>query len=110
RLEAFNPQQRIADAEMAGMVRITQTIDDPEIEIFEVRPAGLGNIADIGRIGGVADPIAQRGNVAVREVESRERHGTALPLDRTALASFNGMAHQDRRILTAFGRDEAVGE
>jgi hypothetical protein len=33
RLEAVDPGQRVVDAEMAGMRRIAQAVDDPEIEI-----------------------------------------------------------------------------
>ena len=35
RLQPFDPGQRLADAEMAGMRTIAQRIDDPQIEAFE---------------------------------------------------------------------------
>jgi hypothetical protein len=70
RLEAIDPGQRVADAEMAGMVRIAQAVDNPEVEIFEVRPAHFRNIADVGRVGGGAYPIAERRDVSMRNVES----------------------------------------
>ena len=35
RLEALDPGERIVHTEMAWMRRITQTIDDPEIEAFQ---------------------------------------------------------------------------
>lgn len=78
---------------MAGVAGIAQAIDDPEIEILEVRPARLGNIADVGRVGGGAYPIAQRWNIAVRKIESRKRHGTALPRS-CGSRLLDGMAHQ----------------
>src|ERR1700760_2290036 len=49
RLEALDPGQRVAQAEMARMGRVTQAIDDPQIELLEQRPARFWNIADVGR-------------------------------------------------------------
>ena len=42
--------------------------------------------------------------------EGGKLHRTALPLDGVALAGFDGMPRQDRRIVAAFGRDEAIGK
>src|SRR2546423_12557801 len=105
-LESLDPGQRIVDAEMAGMAGITQPVYDPELEIFKAGPALAGDIADIGRIGGVADAIAQRRDVTVLDVERRERHRTALPCNGAALAGFDRMTIEDRWIVAAFGRDE----
>jgi hypothetical protein len=58
RLEAVDPGQRVIDAEMAGVAGIAQPVDDPEIEILQERPALGRNVAEVGRIGGVADPVA----------------------------------------------------
>ena len=58
RLEAVDPGESIGDAEMAGVRRIAQSVDDPEIEIFEARPALARNIAEVWGIDGVTDSIA----------------------------------------------------
>ena len=54
--------------------------------------------------------IAERRDLAVLNQEGRKRHRTALPFDGAAFAGFDRMARQDRRIVAALGRDEAIGE
>src|SRR4051794_25251905 len=108
RLEALDPGQRIVDAEMAGMRRIAQSVDDPEIEILQRRPALFRNIADIRRIGGVANAVAERGDVAVLHDKRRQRQRPALALDGMAFTGLDRMLVEDRRILAARRRDEAV--
>src|ERR1700740_2766228 len=88
-LEAVDPGKRIVDAEMARMRRVTQTIDDPEIEIFKRTPAFPGNVAEVGRISRIADAIAERRNVAVLQHERGQFHRTAPPNDLLALAVFD---------------------
>ena len=46
----------------------------------------------------------------MRKVESRERHSAALPFDRAAFVPLDRVALQDRRIVAAGRRDEAIGE
>ena len=46
-----------------GCAGITQPVDDPEIEVFQERPALFGNVVEIGRVGGIAHAITERGNV-----------------------------------------------
>ena len=79
RLEALDPGQRIVDAEMAGVAGIAQPVDDPEIEVFQGRPALLRDVVEIGRVGGVPDTIAQRGNVAVVNQKGGKLYRAALP-------------------------------
>ena len=92
------------------MRRIAQPVNNPEIEIFQRRPAFGGDIAEIGGIGGIANAVAERGDVAVLQVEGGERDRPALAEDLLALACFDRMPGQDRRIFAAFRRDEAIGE
>src|SRR6516162_8460330 len=110
RLEALDPGERIVHTEMAWMRRITQTIDDPEIEAFQRAPALARNVADIGRIGRIADPVAECRDIAVLHDEGGKLHRAALPQDFLALAGLNPMSGQDRWIIAALGRDEAIGE
>src|ERR1700722_2389935 len=95
---------------MAGMRRITQAVDDPEIEIFEISPTRRRDVADIGRIGGIADAITERRNVAVLHDEGRQRQRAALPLDAAAFAGLDRMMVEDRRVVAARRRDETVGK
>src|SRR3954447_20525980 len=110
RLEALDPRQRVADAEMAGVAGIAQPVDDPEVEVFQRRPAFLGNVVKVGRVGGGSDPEAQRWDPAVVNQEGGKLYRTALPFGLMTLARFDRMARQDRRIVAALGRDEAIGE
>ena len=103
-------RKRVADAEVARMRRVTQPVDDPEIEILDRAPARRGNVADVGRIGGIRDAIAERRDVAVLHDEGRQRHRPARALDRLALAGLDRMAVEDRRIVAAGRRLEAVAE
>src|SRR5580692_321668 len=110
RLETADPGQRVVDAEMAGMPGITQAVDNPEIEVFEGSPARGRDITDIGGIGGVPNAIAERLNIAMLQDERRKRQWTALPFDGPAFAGFDRVMVQDRRIVAARRRDEAVGK
>src|SRR5947209_8128226 len=95
---------------MARMSCVAQAVDDPEIEIFEKRPALGRNIADIGRVSAIPDPIPQRRDAAVREDERRYGDRTALPLNGPAFTGFDRMAVQDWWIIAALRRDEAIGK
>ena len=64
---------------MAGMAGIAQPVDDPEVEIFQRRPALRGNVVEVGRVGGVADAKAERGDIAVVNQEGGKCYRTALP-------------------------------
>ena len=46
---------------MAGMAGIAQPIHDPEVEVLQRRPAFLGNVVEVGRVGGGPDTEAERG-------------------------------------------------
>ena len=48
--------------------------------------------------------------LAVPDQKGRQLDRPALPFDGVALAGFDRMPRQDRRIVAAFGRDEAIGE
>src|SRR6185312_14720603 len=101
------PRQGVIDAEMAGMPGIAQPVDDPELEVFQVTPTIGRNVAHIGRIGSIADPVTERLNLAVLQAEGRERDRTALPVDGAAFSGFDREIVEDRRIVAARRRDEA---
>src|SRR5262249_29944653 len=98
------------DTEMARMDVVAQAVDDPEIEIFEQRPAFTRDVADIGRIGGVRDAIAERWYLAVLEQKGGEFERASLPFGGMALSGLDRMTCEDWRIVAALRRDEAVGE
>ncbi len=80
RLEALDPRQRVGDAEMAGMRRIAQAVDDPEIEAFcSAGQLSSGMSCRSGVVGGIADAIAERGDVAVLQQEGGQFERAALP-------------------------------
>src|SRR6266404_4820222 len=108
RLEAVDPGQRVIDTKMAGMAGIAQPVDDPEIEILKIRPALGRDVADIGCVGGRADAIPERRDVAVLQKEGGNLDGTTLPFDNLALAGFDRMLREDRRIFAARRRYEAI--
>ena len=91
-----------------GCARIAQPVDDPEIEVFQKRPALGRDVADIRRIGGVANPVSKRRDVAVLHDERRKRHRSPLPFDGATFARFDIVTVQDRRIVAAGGRRKAV--
>src|SRR4051794_13237628 len=95
---------------MAGMAGIAQPVDDPEVEVFQRRPAFRRDIVEVGRIGRGPDTEAKRGNPAVVNQEGGKFYRTALPFGLMTLARFDRMARQDRRIVAALRRDEAIGE
>jgi len=96
RLEAFDPGQRVADAEMAGMAGVAQAVDNPEIEVFQRGKALLGNVVQVGRIGCAADPKTERGNLAMMNQEASSFTGRPS-LRWWPLAGLDRMARQDRR-------------
>jgi hypothetical protein len=110
RLQPFDPGQRLADAEMAGMRTVAQRIDDPQIEAFERLDALCGQINEVARIGDAAEAISERGNIAVVLQERQNRDRTALPFDRQRLARFDAVFGSDRRIIAARRRYETVAE
>src|SRR5436305_8852684 len=65
RLEAVYPGQRVVDAEVAGMRCKAKPVNDPEVELLQKRPALVGDVIEIWRIGSIGDPVAERRNVAM---------------------------------------------
>src|SRR5260221_12419459 len=102
RLDAPDPGQRLADAEVAGMPGIAQPVDDPEFEVFERGPALGRNVVEVGRVSGLANAIAERGNVAVPHHEGRQRQWPTLPFDGAAIAGFDRTPVEYRGIVVAF--------
>src|SRR4051794_12480954 len=95
---------------MAGVAGIAQPVNNPELQVSQRRPALLGDVVEIGRVGCVAYAIAERRNMAVPYLKSRHRHRAALPFDGAALAGLDRMTVQDRRIVASLRRDEAIGK
>ena len=54
---------------MAGVRRVAQSVDDPEIEPLQKAEAFDGNGVEIGRIGDVAKAKTERVNFAMFEPE-----------------------------------------
>src|SRR6478736_882327 len=92
------------------MPGIAQTVDDPEIEIFQMMPALARDVVDIRRIGGVGDAIPERRDVAVLQEESGNQHWAALPFDGLVPAAFDRMLVDDWRVTAAGWRHKAVGK
>src|SRR6476661_2123709 len=95
---------------MAGMPGVPQPVDNPEVEIFEMQPALARDVVDIRRIGGVADPVTERWNIAMLQQEGRKRERSPLPFDAAVFPGFDLMMIQDRRIVAARRRGETVGK
>src|SRR6266550_8838404 len=92
------------------MPGIAEPVDDPEIEIFQMMPALARNVVDIRLIGGVTDTITERRNVAMLQKEGRNHYSAPLPFDGLALAAFDRMLVEDRRIGAARRRHKAIGK
>src|SRR5258708_33455213 len=92
------------------MPGIAQPVDDPEIEIFEMRPTLARDVVDIRRIGGITNAITERWNIAVPQNKRRKRHRTTLPFDSAALTGFDKVTVQDRRIVAFRWRHETIGK
>src|ERR1700730_10406090 len=75
-----------------------------------MRPALSRDVVDIWRIGGIAEAITERRNIAVSQNERRERHRNALPFDGAALTGFDEVTVQDRRIVAFRWRHETIGK
>src|SRR5260221_12106711 len=95
---------------MAWMRRVAQRVDDPEIEILQRREAALRYVIHIRRVGNIVETIAQRRNVAVLNLERGQSEFTAPARDCPLIALLYPMVIEDRRIVTAGRRHEAISE
>ena len=95
---------------MARMRRITQRVDDPQIEAFERMKALGRNVVEVRRISSIADAVAERRDITVLENKRGQGDGTALPLDGLRFARFDRALLEDRRIVAAGRLLEAVSE
>src|SRR6185437_17166123 len=98
---AVDPRHRVRDTEMAGMLRIPQSIDNPQIETLKRLPAFMRNVMHVRCVGSVADPVTQRRNIAVLHEKGRQCERAALALDSLVLAGLDGEAVQNRGIAAA---------
>ncbi len=83
------------------MVLVAQPIDDPQIEVLQRCKTLFWNVVQIGRVGGIVDPVAERRYVAMAQQERRDGQRPARPFDHAAFAGFDRPRFQDRRIGTA---------
>src|SRR5690349_24399765 len=90
RFEAVDPAQGIVHAEMTGVAVVAEPIDNPQLEIFQRRPTLAWNVTEIGRVGGVADAVAQGGDLAVRRREGDRGPGAPFPSDARDSAGSTG--------------------
>ena len=111
RLDALDPCQRVVEREMAWMRPVAQRVDDPEIETCQGRDALRRDVAEIGRIGEVAEPKAKRRDIAVLLQDTAEPSiGPPCPSMVTGVPAVSRCSVEDRRIVAAGRRDEAIGE
>src|SRR5260370_40115222 len=92
------------------MPGITQPVDNPEIEIFQMMPALARDVADIRCVSGVADAITERRDVAMLQKEGGNHNRAALPFDGLAVSAFDRMTIEDWRITAARRRHKAIGK
>src|SRR3990167_6685527 len=61
RLDPPDPVQRLVEIEVAGVRRLAQRVDDPDVETGQKAEAFWLQTFDVGRVGDVADAKAERG-------------------------------------------------
>lgn len=110
RLHPLDPGQRLLHAEMTGMGRVTERVDDPHIEVLKEIECRLGEAADIRRIGDVAEAIAERlgRTVLLAKRDCFDDAAGAGKLDRRA--GLYLAAIEDGRIVAARIGVEAITE
>src|SRR5580700_6315995 len=57
-VQAICDPDRVFDSGVRGMRLVAQSVEEEDIEILQVRHRGLGNLAEIGQIGGGAEAIS----------------------------------------------------
>src|SRR5680860_471306 len=110
RLKPPDPAQRLLHRQMAGMARVAEGIENPQIESFQMRQGLVRKIADVGRIG---DPIEAKAECIGLSVPLKERHcldNAAGPVDADHVASCDVVRTQHGRVLASFRRLEAIGK
>ena len=110
RLDARDPLNGIADAEMARMRRVAQRIDDPDIKPGEFTQTVIRQVGEVAGVGQSAKPEAQRVDVAMALEERQNVDGAAGTVDRDGLPSRDPMAINNWRVFAAGRRREAIAE
>src|SRR5262249_61647845 len=94
----FHQGGRLVEAEMGRVRLVTQRVDDREIEACEGGDAHRRQVDEVARVGDRAEPVAERGDVAVVLREGRDRDRTALPANLDRGSSDDAMLVEDRRV------------
>ena len=110
RLEPLDPGERVVEREMARVRPVAQRIDDPDVEAGERRDALRRQAAQVARIGEVAEAEAEEAMSPCSCRIGSAVIGAALPLDGDGLAGRQPVLGDDRRIVAAGRRREAIAE
>src|SRR5689334_6861158 len=110
RLHSLDPHKRLADREMTRVRRVAQRIDNPHIEILQMLERLLWEIAHVRRISEPAEAKAERLAAPVNLPEGKRLDHPAWPLKMRERARRDLVAEQDRRIVAAHRRLEAIIE
>ena len=92
-------------------VRVSpQSIDDPHIQPLKVRQACGGHVAQIRRIGNVANAKAKGVGVAMGHGEGYDRKAPPFPIDLDRVARHDQAGFKDRRIGASVRCFETIGK
>src|SRR5262245_9761474 len=108
--EALDPIQRFRDAQVAQVRLVAERIEDPDVEAFEGRDAVGRQTLEIAAIGQAAEAKAERSDVAMVLEDGQGGDWSSLPLDVDHAIWFQPVLADDRRILAAGRRGEAIAE
>ncbi len=110
--ELVDDLKGLIDAEVGGVGFVAKGIDDEVVKAGELGQCFVGNVADIGAEGKVADAKAEGGEVAVKESQAGDGH--AKDIDGPGRESFEfeawGGAVVGGGILWLEGVGESLGE
>ncbi len=98
RLGASDPFQGQFHVGVGRMRRPAQGVDDPDVEIGQGRPALFRKADGVGRVGHLPEPIADRADLAVIDVEGGHRDRAAGTVD------FPGLTMGRDQVSVADGR------
>ena len=108
--EAGDPVQSFGKAQMAGMRRVAQGVDDPEIEPGNGRQGFFGKAREIAAIGEIGDAETQRGDVAMGLLEDPQRDCAPRPFHMDDGAGGDVVGVENRGIIAAGWGGEAIAE
>src|ERR1700676_2994765 len=107
---AFDPAKRVLERKVTRVRPIAQAIAIPTAGAAKGRTVLRWNAAEVARIGEVAEAEAERGDIAVLLEERQDGDRSALPLDGDRRPGGQPALGQDRRVVAAGRRCEAIAE